>query len=572
MVKVVEGLPDNCAGYRHVIVLITHAAFLRSNFAHFAGWRIVIDEAPAFLDFEEKVTHLDADYFEQHYRLEEVSEHWHSVSPTIDGTALTVADVRADDSHAHLSNFHARVLEAHRPDSRRHVLCNLPDWSAMQNRKVKWCWASAFSFLALAAFERVEVLGNRFRSDIGSLVTQFFDGDDVEWVQLPPIDRPRAFQARTVDIRYFSERSASKSFFSSPEGQSALREIGRYLREALPIESSIWTANDISTCAAPTPRSLLNLEERNHLPLRQAGTNRHKESSHAAIIYAAKPAPNLQNLLNTLGIETDAWTRSTEHEAILQFVTRTSVRDPLNAQPTHLFVFDRDQADYLAAYFAELPYTDVDVSKVDVPLEVLPRNRGGRPRVSRTPEEQSVWIAERRRRDRERKRSVRARRPGGGALKTMEKNEMFSFGYSGLDRDGEDYIDLWRCEYWCRENLEGPFSLSRSGILISSKYDAATYALGPWNHVPVEIPPHSYSSMVGVWVPFRKYMPNEINVHPPSDMIDLSSFPDGGALFYEFEQHLTEIAIGRFHMSETGIWFASESDAAQWVKFSAPFR
>ena len=149
---------------------------------------------------------------------------------------------------------------------------------------------------------------------------------------------------------------------------------------------------------------------------------------------------------------------------------------------------------------------------------------------------------------------------------------MFSFGYRGLDRDSEDHIDLWRCEQWCHENLEGPFSLSQSGILIWSKYDASTYVLGPWNGGSARIPPHSYSTMVGVWVPFWKYMPHEIIVHPPSDMIDLSSFPDGGALFYEFEQHLTEVAVGSFHMLATGIWFADENDAAHWVKFSAPFR
>lgn len=407
VVKEVESLPDCCAGYRHVIVLITHAAFLRSNFAQFAGWQIVIDEVPAFLDFEEKVTHLDSDFFEQHYRLEKVSEHWQSVSPTFDGIALTVADVRADDSHAHLANFHARVLEAHNPDSRRHVLCNLPDWSAMQNRKVKWCWASAFSFLALAAFERVEVLGNRVRSDIGSRITQFLDGEDVEWVEMPPIRRACTFSRRRVHVSYFSERPASKSFFSSSEGQAALRQIGQHLREALPTEQSIWTANDTSIGAAPTPRSLLNLEERNYLPPRQAGTNRHKASSHAAMIYAAKPAPNLQNLLNTLGIETDAWTRSTECETILQFATRTSVRDPLNTQPIHLYVFDKDQAAYVADYFAELPYTETDVSKVEVSFEISPPSRGGRPRTSRTPDEQARWEEKRRKKDRERKQRVR---------------------------------------------------------------------------------------------------------------------------------------------------------------------
>lgn len=418
--KEVEGLPRRCTNRVHVIVLITHAAFLRSNFAEFSGWHIVIDEVPSFLDFEEKVTHLDSAFFQRHYRLEKVSENWHSVSPTRVGSALTAADVRADDSHAHLVNFHNRVLEAHRSESRRHVLCNLPDWSAMQDRKVRWCWASAFSFLALAAFERIEVLGNRFRCNIGSIITQFLDGEEVEWVQLPPISRACTFHMRSVHVRYFSDRPASKTFFGSPEGQSTLRQMGQYLREAMPSERSIWSANDTSNGAAPTPRKLLNLDERSYLSPRQAGTNRHAALNKAAIVYAAKPAPNLQNLLHALGIETAAWTRSTEHEAILQFVTRTSVRDPLSAQSIHLYVFDNEQAAYLADYFGRLSHVAIDVSRVDLPVEIPPRKRGGRPRISRTPEDQRIWIAERKRRERERKRLARDR----GRRLTKVKDKM----------------------------------------------------------------------------------------------------------------------------------------------------
>lgn len=154
----------------------------------------------------------------------------------------------------------------------------------------------------------------------------------------------------------------------------------------------------------------------------------------------------------------------------------------------------------------------------------------------------------------------------------MEESEMFIFEYIGLGSDYEDNVDFRRCDQWCHDNLKRPFSLCHSGIMISSKYDAATYALGPWNEGAVERLPHSFAAMVGVWVPFRKYTPHEIIVHPPSDMIDLSSFPDGGSLFCEFERHLTEVASSRFHMLETGIWFADENDAAQWVKISAPFR
>lgn len=232
--KEIEELPERYSSDDHIIVIATHAALLRSDFAAFSGWRMVIDEVPAFLDFEEKQTHLDADFFERHYALEQVAERWHAITLTEEGTRISAADVRADDSHAHLAVFHARVAEASRTGAARIVLGNLSNWREMADRKVQWCWASVFSLRELEAFERVEMLGNRFRSDIGSILTRWLEVQDVEWVALPPLTQTRQCARRRVNIHYFTERAASKSLFSSLAGQEALKLIGRHLATVLP--------------------------------------------------------------------------------------------------------------------------------------------------------------------------------------------------------------------------------------------------------------------------------------------------------------------------------------------------
>jgi hypothetical protein len=405
--KEIEELPCRHADCDHIIVIATHAALLRSDFSGFAGWRIIIDEVPGFLDFEEKLTHLDAAYFARYYHLEPVSDQWCAVTLTDAGHDLSVADVRADQSHSHLGVFHARVSEASRVGAMRHVLCNLPDWAAMTNRKVKWCWASVFSLRQLEAFERIELLGNRFRSDIGSKLTQFFDGDGVEWVALPPLGLVRHFSHRQVEINFFSERPAARSWFEAADGQRVLAEIGKYLLGVLPKNNSIWTTNGTSSHQCPPPKQLLGLSEADYLTPKQAGTNRFQAISHAAVIYAAKPCPNLRGLLIALDIDPDMWTRSVEFEAILQFVTRTSIRDPNNATPVRLWVFDGAQALYLKEYFDGLPHVTSTVSKVALPLDIRAKQSGGRPAISRTPVEQAVWDAERRRKDAERKRRMR---------------------------------------------------------------------------------------------------------------------------------------------------------------------
>lgn len=406
----IEELPSRYAHSKHVIAIITHAALLKSDFSGFAGWQIVIDEVPAFLDFEEKVTHLDRAYFRKYYRLTKVDAEgrWYAVTPTKKGLNLSPADVRADDSHRHLSVFHARVLKS-QIHSTRHVLCNLPKWTAMQDRKVKWCWASSFSFEELASFENITVLGNQFRSDIGAKLADFFS-EDIEWERLPPPLNVRQFKHRPVHISYFSERAASKSFFSSQDGLGVLRGIGSHLGKVLP-SKFIWSANhseDDDARGQPSPKTLLGLDEKNYLSPKQAGTNQFAHISDAAIIYSAKPSPNLVGLLNATGMDGGLWTRSIEYETILQFVTRTSVRDPDSTEPVNVYVFDEAQAIYLKAYFDGLPNVSTYVSKLELSEPIPLKSKGGRPRVQRTPEEQKRYQADRRRKDRERKRQMRA--------------------------------------------------------------------------------------------------------------------------------------------------------------------
>lgn len=408
VVEEIEALPDRYAGCSHLIVIATHAALLRSDFSDFAGWRIVIDEVPAFLDFEEKRTHLDASFFERHYALEQVVGRWHAITLTEAGHTITAADIRADQSHAHLGVFHARVIEASRPGAKRVVLSNLADWGEMADRKVQWCWASVFSLRELAAFDRVELLGNRFRSDIGSILADWLEVEEVEWEALPPLASGRRFEHRTLTIHYFVDRPASKSLFGTDQGKATLAAIGEHLATVLSKTHSIWTANDTAEPGAPTPKTLLGLSQGDYLTPRQAGTNRHMGVSHAAAIYSAKPSSNLRGLLTALNLDPVIWTRSVEFETILQFVTRTSVRDPVNGTPIHLWVFDHGQATYLKNYFDTLPHVAATMSHVPLGLELAPPEKGGRPALVLTPEEQDRRRADRRQKDAARKRQKRA--------------------------------------------------------------------------------------------------------------------------------------------------------------------
>jgi len=408
----VEALPDHYRSNDHVIVLATHAAMLRSDFSNFSDWEIIVDEVPQFLDFEEKCTHLDHAFFQRFYRLHQLTAGWSIVEATDAGLALTPADIRRDESHNHLATFHGRVLEASREGSKRRVLCNLKDWEGMADREIQWCWASAFSLWELAAFAKVTLLGNRFRSDVGSQISETLNIQSIEWVELPSLKGRRNFQSRRVHISYFSDhRKASRFLFDSEKGRAMLVEIGKRLAQELRGHGHIWTAND-QKMATVTPRTSLEiggLGAAQYISPRQAGTNSHREISHAAIIYSAKASPNLVSLLNVLGIDRSEWERSVEYETILQFATRTSVRDEGNSSPVHLWVFDREQANYLKKYFESLEYVTTTCAKVEDGPVVPSLEMRGPKRPVRTPDEQAEYLAEKRARDAARKRLARER-------------------------------------------------------------------------------------------------------------------------------------------------------------------
>lgn len=408
--KQIKNLPSLYATADHVVVIITHAALIQSDFSAFAGWQIVIDEVPNFIDFEEKRTHLDQHFFDRHYRLTPLAGGWSAVSLTMDGERLSVADLRSDDSHAHLHRFHSCVRESNVGQTSRYVLTNICSWNGMSSRSVKWAWASVFSMSSLAAFDQILVLGNRFRNNIGAIMSAAFETRVVEWESLPSLNYNRPFRTRAVRIHYFSERPASKTYFGSLPGQAVLREIGSTVSKRLVGQDYIWTANRSSDRQNPSPATLLNLEAARYLPPKQAGTNLFQHVSAAVAIYTAKPSTNLRSLMLAFDIDPSRWTDSVEYETILQFMTRTSVRDPDSSQDLDMFVFDRNQANYLAGYFRDLAHLHVSISQVALEADIPERRYGGRPRLILTPEEEKARQDLRRRKDAERKRRVRAQK------------------------------------------------------------------------------------------------------------------------------------------------------------------
>lgn len=392
----VEQIPERYNALPHVIVLITHKAMLMCDFSAFEGWHIIIDETPVVLDKQELKTARSVDFFQRHYQLDDAGHKaWRSVRLTREGWDMTGRDLEDDDCLKLLRVFHERVTAATplpddataRHTRRSHkatisqsaVIQNLKDWDDMADGRT-WTWWSLWSPKQLAAFQSVEFMANGFEHSATFAFLKSMN-PDVEWVEVP-LTSTRTFAQRSVHIEYFAEQHvASKSLFETAAGQSYLTQIAQYLKH----RNQIWMANDNHAA------SLVAMGGTQLRP-QQAGSNQYSGYHAAACIYAAKPSQETRAVMGLMNVDPDIWTRSYEHEAILQFACRTSIRDPQSTAPVTITVYDRDQADYLRTYFEAQPHAVVSMQLVDLGFAQV-RRAAGRPALELSGEERDAKIA-----------------------------------------------------------------------------------------------------------------------------------------------------------------------------------
>lgn len=380
----VEGLIDE-AIHQHTIALITHAALLMSDFSHFEGWSLIIDEVPSLLTINHIRTDTSVKIFRDLYDLVPFSDHegWSEIRPSREGNSKSNADVQADDISSNLASFHRAALSAGRGHGK--MIARLSDWDQASTKK-KWFYSTWFSFLNLQAFDFVLCLGNGFMNSVDVQVVRSNDdliaaemGQKIEWVQ---IEKPanQLVKPRKVTLRYFQEKHATASQSLKPAGQRNLIKVAKYLNVVLPPDA-IWSANNGSAGkesetnfgdgdAFSVKNIMSRYLKRDYISPRQAGSNRYRAHHAMAFIYTANSSPDCTALLKLNGLKPNAWRSTKEHETILQGLTRTSIRDADSDHPVDFYVMDEFDAKYCAAYFDNLGH-DVRIKFVNLGLEAV---------------------------------------------------------------------------------------------------------------------------------------------------------------------------------------------------------
>lgn len=394
----IADLPGESAAHDHVIALITHEGMMASEFVGFEGWTLIVDEVPSMIAMHPYRTPTDLAFFETNYVLTPASddpdERWSLVTLTDAGKALDLGALSKCEGHSYLHQFHRRCR-----DPRMGPVVNLRSWEEMTEKRREWVWWSLFQPSQIASFSNILFLGNGFTKSVSF---SLFDNGEIEWNEVYNLGN-RPLRHRNARVVYYSDRPTSLSYLASEAGQDDLGKIAAHVA-ASTVEPMFWSANDRTKAAVER-----HLDPSAYRTPRQAGTSALMAYHCAAIFYAAKPSREIEQAIRGLGSNADQWVATNEYETILQFLTRTSVRDVSSTADVTLHVFNRDQARYLKAFFDAQPHITCTLEKVDLDLSTQVRKAPGRKALVLTPEEREAHAAEKREKHRLRMRERRAK-------------------------------------------------------------------------------------------------------------------------------------------------------------------
>lgn len=392
----IADLPNTMRDNDHVVALITHEGMMSSDFTGFEDWTLIVDEVPSMFAMHTYRTLTDAAFFEENYTLSPIeglgTDSWRMVGLTARGAALDASSIAECDGHRYLHHFHRRCR-----DPRRGPVVDLEQWSDMAEPGKSWVWWSMFQPEQIESFAARYFLGNGFTK---SLSFKLFDDPSIEWETFSD-HGSRPLRHRDARIVYFSDRPTSLRYFTSEDGAADLGKIAQYIAQEASSDL-FWSSNGVAKNAIAA-----HLGEGRYQRPRQAGTSLLMHAHQAAMFYAAKPSREVEQAVRGLDSSEADWVSTHEFETILQFVTRTSVRDVTSTAPVTLYVFNRDHANYLKDFFDAQPHITASMAKVDLDLSTQTKRAPGRKKAVLTLEEREAKAAV----DREkRKLAMRERR------------------------------------------------------------------------------------------------------------------------------------------------------------------
>jgi hypothetical protein len=312
------------------------------------------------------------------------------------------------------------------------VYVDVQDWADLRLRGRKLHWWSVWTPLQLQTADSVTIAGASYHHSIFAKAIEALYPGQIKIEDVHVVGRPR--QPRRVLIHYFTRAHRGASTFwktkGKGKGRECLAKVCRYLEK---VSLGYWSGNDVVTdyCYERLSGDMVSPKAE--------GTNSLMHHKSCAFIYSSKALPDDEPLIKVFGLNREEIERAREIEDVLQFVFRGDLRNPDATGDYNVYLYDRYQAEALAAYLTEHGLGTVEL----VPVEeagLLDMSRPGRGRPRSEPEDprsleerkkhKQAKDAERQRRKRGRDKEEKIRdgtyRPPGPPKKVRQETPIIS--------------------------------------------------------------------------------------------------------------------------------------------------
>lgn len=377
-------------GLSHAFVFTTHDTLMAHGLDGFDGWHIRIDEAPGSVKVGQFHVGSLRPWLRESFALQgHEGTKWAAVSHS--GEAPSWKAVQQDGAAEPLADF---IKQAAKPGR---VFVNTSSWDDTDEVN----WFSLWTPHSLDHCASVQIAGSSYTRSIGFLAVEALFKNEFE-VTIRNIGSPRTAQP-SITIHYFTQAHEGTSHFWQEEsqGRKMIKQVCDYLGGVLP-NSAYWSGNWIIEILMDhrLPDGFIK-------PL-CSGTNEKRESTACAFIYSAKPKRSDGPLMEVFGLSREQIVRAMEGEAIAQFVMRGVIRNPDYGGDYPIYVYSRQQAEWLRDYLGEIGFTSVNA----VPVEeagIMNEVREKPPPKPLSPQEEAARKEQAKAKDRDRKRASRAK-------------------------------------------------------------------------------------------------------------------------------------------------------------------
>ena len=314
------------------LVFVTHASAAQMDWSDWTDFEIIVDEVPdCFHLFQIKAGH-HVHMLKRYLKVIGTDGNCYALAATEEGLQLA----RRTDIDDYEKVHHGLCVMLAKPGN--HVWVKQVTWDQVEDGGNLDFFALS-SPLNLSPFRSVRLLGDEAMSSVTVRAWK------EKWsVDFEPIDFPRRTRAKLtadrVTIKYVSDNRDS-SITRFQEADMPLEKLTAWIRQDAAGEPVLWTANE-------RLRSRCRLSKDDYIPPKAHGRNDLQHYKRVAWLAAMKASKfEIGTLRAICGMTAQELVDWREFNAMYQFVMRCILRDFDSDEPAVIYVFSRQQAEYL---------------------------------------------------------------------------------------------------------------------------------------------------------------------------------------------------------------------------------